>query len=564
MVNLKKFFTVLLLFIFPFYSLAFANQRFIDVPSSHWAHDAIINISDSGFMVGNTAGEFRPNAPLDKFETARILAHVAGFRLVNITAEEEAFINNAYISNATLLATMARNYDRWSNIANREIAYLLALGILTEADLNNFIVVENGQEQLRALSRQEAAVFIVRVLGLSQSASRGTYAQLFNDDNTISPQWRHCIYFLRAGGVLSGDENGNFMPNVAVTRASFALMLDRAMLLEESPASTQHQIISGNISIIYPSIRAIQIQSSDSTVIYRIADNSTISINGATASFANLSIGMRISATLENGQIASLVASSLNETPQHQITTISTQTTPLPTQATTQPTFPRLYTNLQGIVYSVTSNTITLQIRFLTPSSITQNENIIFSLANNSQVTMGAQPFSFSNIEEGDIVSIIINGGYVYEINVTERSRRLTGTLVDRVHQPSLNTITYTIRAQNGNYYALLVTNDTILERSGHGQVNWQQIRLGDTIEVVVDGQSIVSLFAFGNSTTVDGIVTALNLRQGISEIEILNNGITITYYITGTLEGLNLLQIGDRVRLRLDSLEVEGITRLQ
>ena len=533
------------------------SQRFVDVPQTHWAHDAIINMSDSGFMVGNTAGQFMPDAPLDKFETARILSQVAGFRHVNLTPAEEALINTAYDNHSQLLTQMSQTFSRWSNAANREIAFLLEMGILTPSDLNNFILVSGGQEQLRALSRQEAAVFLVRAFGLSEQAAEGTFSQLFTDDASINAAARHYVYFLRANGVISGDPQGNFLPNAPVNRASLAVMLDRAMSLAASYAPTQIEVISGTITFVYPSIGALQIQENGSSVIYRTSANVTINVDGNPSTFGNLTPGMEISATLEGGQIIALLASTTATAPELPPTQYDPAPPPVP------PARPRVITPLHGHVAEVDGGYIIVELRFLTPTGSVATELMAFERASDLTVTKANQSFPFTSIIPGDIVSMTVGAGLVFEIEVTQRERAFFGTLLERVSHPSADTMTYIIEDSDGGRHSLIVTEETTLEREGQGHVNRNQIRIGDTLELNASGPYLVSAFAFGHRSTVDGIVEVIILRQDLSEISVTTAGTTTTYFVTGTLENINSLRVGDRVRLRLDSRELEGFTIL-
>ncbi|MCL1995574.1 MAG: S-layer homology domain-containing protein [Defluviitaleaceae bacterium] len=538
---------------------AFANQRFVDTPVDHWAHDAIIYMSDSGFMEGNTAGQFMPNAPLDKFETARILARVAGFTHTNPGPAELAAINTAYSNHAPLLASMSRAFTRWNSNANREIAFLLDRGILTPADLNNFILVSSGQEQLRALSRQEATMFLVRVAGLSQQAAANVPTQLFNDNIAINATTRNYVYFMRDNGVVSADPYGNFLPNAPVSRAVLAVMTYRTMNIEGvNVPSRPAEVVLGTITSLYPTVPAIQIQSTASSIIYRTAANASIVIDGVAATFGNLVLGMEVSATVEDGQIIALVATQNQNLPQ--------QPPPPPseTEAESVGTVPPATTHtttLQGHVLEVTGNTILIEIRFLTPTGAIVTESMMFGTGANLTVIKANNSFPFESIIPGDIVSITVNGGVASRIEVTERERAFFGTLLERINH--LNTITYVIEDRDGGLHNLIVTGQTILEREGQGPVNWNQVRIGDTLELNASGPNLVSAFAFGNRGTVEGVVNIIVLRQDLSEIVVTTATTTTTYFVTGTLDGLGTLQVGDRVRLLLDSLEIESFTIL-
>lgn len=477
---------------------AVANQRFIDIPTNHWAHDYIISVSDQGFMVGNNIGEFRPNAPLDKFETSRILANIAGFRIVGASPEQQALQNRAEANQAALLERMGNTFTRWSNASNREIALLLEIGVLTEVDLHNFIVINDG-EQLRALSRQEAAMFLARVFGFGQLAAIGVHSPLFADDAQISALSRHYVYFLRTHSVIEGDNSGSFFPNEFITRAALASMMYRtqnlAIEFSHGTPSPQPPTQPTPPSPISPAPQPIPPGPIDRWYVTNFSD----------------------------------------------------------------------YANLQGFVSNLDDRYITLHIRHITPGDMVISQDITFPLANNINFTIGNQPAILSDIQPGDIVTLSLStSGVVFNIDAIERSRSFTGTLIRRglTSVPGAGYI-FSIRDEYDQYHNLLVTSNTVLERTGLGRVAWNQIRIGDVVEIVTEGQNIESLFAFGRISVVDGYVHSIFIRADLSEIVLRNGNVYTTYYITGTLEGLSNLNVGNRVRLRLDSQEIEGFTIL-
>ena len=530
-----------------------ASPRFPDVPTDHWAYTAINNVSDRGFMVANTLGEFGPGDFLSKFDTARILASVVGFRPIGQSPEEAAFINAAYANNSALLQEMANTYTRWNSTVNREIAYLLELGILTSADLRNFVIINNEQEQLRALSRQEAARFLVRVAGLSDDAARGSYAQLFNDDGAIDPALRHYVYFLRAAGVIGGDDLGNFRPNGAVDRATFAVLLDRTMAVSVAQGP-QIEMVSGSIAVIFNQLRAIQIQTDTGSPVRRVSPAASITINGEPGSFEALSAGMSLTGTLENNVLIALTTTGEREAP------LPAPEPPTPAPPAYEPPA-AIYNTLRGVLTDFDDNTITIEINFISPTNIIYTEELTFVL-NQTAVFLGNDSVSISALEAGDIVTLTISGDRVREIRAVERDRTFIGVLRDRIINPDFDTITYAIY-YNGQVSQFNIPAFAVLEREGRGVVLPHQIRIGDRVEVVANQVDIIRLFAFSQISSVDGTVIETSFRQHLSSVTVNVNGVNQTYYITGTIDGMHDLVVGQRVRLRLDSMEIEGFTLL-
>lgn len=53
--------------------------NFIDVPTDHWAYEAIRDLSDKGIINGYEDGSFKPDEPITRAEVATIVARLKGF-----------------------------------------------------------------------------------------------------------------------------------------------------------------------------------------------------------------------------------------------------------------------------------------------------------------------------------------------------------------------------------------------------------------------------------------------------------------------------------------------------
>ena len=498
-----------------------ANQRFVDLPASHWAYQAAMSMSDQGFMVANSAGQFRPDAPLDKFETARILANIAGFRAVGASPEQQALQVQAYENHYGFLQDMNAQWDRWTTASNHEIALLLELGVLTQNDVRNFLVLDpHGAEQFRALSRQEAAVFLTRVFGFGPIARAGVHAELFTDDLIIAPAARHYVYFLRAQNVISGDGTGAFSPSEFVTRAALSVMLYRTQNLtppdQQTPPASPVPPIGTLPGPGTPPVPPV---------------NLPAPVPGPVT-----------------------------------VATPPAQATPTPAPVASVPVRlyidrPAVYSTIQGTFVRATANDLTLRVRFLGMGDLVTQQDIVFPLALNANFFMGGLDLNPAQLTFEDVLTVRVSAGQIFEVEALEPSRAFNGILTNRLQTPLSTTLT--VRDGYGAHHQLVVGPNSVLERAGSGRVEWDEIRIGDAVELTVEGQMIQSLFAFGQSVTVDGYVASMIIRADLSELVLRTNNVYTTYYITGTLSGLSNLSVGDRVRLRLDSLEIEGFSVL-
>ena len=165
--NIKKFFIVMgISSIFLRCNFFYVHaMNFKDVNQNFWAYEYINNVAEKGLITADAAGYFKPNDNINKFETAKIFAKTAGYKYNNLTGEEKSFYDNAYEKNKYLLESQAKKYAKWQKVADKEIAFLLEKNIFTPGDLEKFIVKDNKKnEKLRALSKEEAAVYLTRIL----------------------------------------------------------------------------------------------------------------------------------------------------------------------------------------------------------------------------------------------------------------------------------------------------------------------------------------------------------------------------------------------------------------
>ena len=515
----SRFFTFLLALLLTVTAASFTNPvsaaTYKDVPSTYWGYNAINRVTDLGFMSGDLSGNFSPNATLDKFETIKILAKMAGYKYTGATTAEQTYYNNCYTKHSGYINLFVKKFSLWNATTDKEVAFLLEKGVLKNEDLNQFVVIVNNRETLRMLSREEACVFFVRLMNATSKVSNTT-ANPFRDDASISATAKPYVYYLRSLGVVSGDANNNFAPKSAVTKAAMASMINTVWtLMSSSPAATpttptataqptatpaptatsaNTTTISGKIGKLYYDFRALQVSSSDANnnKIYPAAANVTITINGAAKTFADLREGMNFSAVVVNGDMISITATS-NGT--------ITPVTPTPT---TKPT-----------ATPTTKPTATP-----TPTPATAAKNRKFS---------------------GELVA------------------KTAGTTAAAL--PVL-----TIQEKSGQLNEILVPSNASIKRNNTA-TPWGNLRIGDTVEVSTEYDKLLTLTATGKLSAVDGFVREIRITATNAELTISDTGNstkTTVYPVATNLVNPYNFRIGAKLRLQLDSKEVISYSVLQ
>jgi len=320
MKKLLMLFALLSMFALPVTALA-QTQTFRDVPTSHFAFDAIHWVSDpenGSFMVGDAGNNFHPGRHINKFEAAQIYAMAAGFRHVThgLPESERAVFARSFETWLPLLNEMADEYSSWSRTVDREIAFLLYREILTPDDVRNFVTRTDTTEQRAFLTRQQAVAWILRLAGESDAVAAFALppATPFLDDAQISHVYRRYVYHARDLGIITGD--GGYMNPVAhLTRAEMAVVFRNALAEkpENTPDTGQTTAVSGTISSVHLDTH-VGITSDAGTNVFPVARTAVVMLDNAQRSVAFLREGMAIAALVdEQGNIISLSARSIEE-----------------------------------------------------------------------------------------------------------------------------------------------------------------------------------------------------------------------------------------------------------
>lgn len=321
---MKNFFSLaivalmLILFVVPVYA---QTQTFRDVPSSHFAFDAINWVSDpenGSFMVGDAGNNFHPGRHLNKFEAAQIYAMAAGFRHVThgLPEEERAAFARAFETWLPFLDEMAAEYSSWSRTVDREIAYLLYREILTTDDVRGFVTRTGTTETRPFLTRQQAVAWMVRLVGEGEAVREFPLppANPFRDDAQISHAFRRYVYHARELEIIAGAGDGYMAPTAHFTRAQMAVVFQRALATDApAPPEAATTAISGTIANVHLDTH-VGINSNGGTEVFPVARNAVIMLDNEQRSVAFLREGMAVAALIdEQGYIVSLAARSVEE-----------------------------------------------------------------------------------------------------------------------------------------------------------------------------------------------------------------------------------------------------------
>jgi len=273
-----------------------------DIPSSHWAYSAIENLYSKGYLKDFHSENFNPDSYIDKFTTSKILAAVAGYKAGDYSAQKN------------IISKFSSKFLKWNTESNEQIAFLLSKNILTEEDLESFMLFsDDGTEKFRAISREETAVFLVRLMGKTAEAEKLGGSELFKDNSSITETRRGSVNYLKTINVLSGDKSGFCNPKKAVTRAEFCVLLNNTANLISIPDKTNSAeninnitTVSGVVNNYYKTLNLIQIKDGNEINTYRLSKNVRITLNDKESSAESVTEGAEVSAVINNSEIIRL------------------------------------------------------------------------------------------------------------------------------------------------------------------------------------------------------------------------------------------------------------------
>ena len=182
-----------------------AVQRFSDVPASHWAYSAIMDMANKGVLRGYPDGTFKPGAHVTRSEFAVMMARALDMQLVSPSNPTFADVGQndwdyAYVESAKKYLTGYRQGDKYY-FKGREPAV-----------------------------REDMAVALVKAIKLeNQQVDASELEDIFTDNSTVSPNLRKFVLIAYKNGLMNGYPDKTFGAQRTITRAEAASLLVRVL-----------------------------------------------------------------------------------------------------------------------------------------------------------------------------------------------------------------------------------------------------------------------------------------------------------------------------------------------
>lgn len=284
---MKKFFLILMVVVI-MTTTSFA--AFSDLPDGHWAKGVVEEMVNEGIISGYTDGTFRPSKEISKIESLILLSRIAGLNKYQTEAEK-------------YLETYSSTLSKYSTQYKKDVAYLLGVGVLKTSDLDNLL---DSNKINSALSREEMAVLVTKVLGKESEATKNSIVVLpFNDTSSISASAKPYVYYVYSQGIMSGMTDGSFSPKTALTRAQAASVFQRIYKkVDIKPSTTPStntnttSFVTGIITKIDTSASSVWIKSNGNTEEYEYDSNTKFYISSKQVTSASMKVNATVTATL--------------------------------------------------------------------------------------------------------------------------------------------------------------------------------------------------------------------------------------------------------------------------
>lgn len=209
---MRKIFTLLFtaMLIFSMLPQAFAATSFKDVPRSHWAYDAIMDMAERGIISGYSDRTFRPDNKITRAEFAKIMIAAA-----DIDVDRSDNVNQTF-----------------KDVTKRHWAFFyveLAKSYLTGYKSGSSYLYKPDEYAVR----EDIAVALVRLMGYDRTQKADLdLLDNFRDEDDISKALRPYIALAIKNDLIKGFNDRTFRPLAPITRAEAASLLYRAKLDE--------------------------------------------------------------------------------------------------------------------------------------------------------------------------------------------------------------------------------------------------------------------------------------------------------------------------------------------
>lgn len=511
--------------------LAMAKSSFSDVisPDYDWAVDEIEQMTKIGIIKGYTDGTFRPASSVKKIEALLFMARAAGFE----NEDYQPFASFA----ETLYSPALDDYNLGSyNDYKPEVAFLLYKGVLSVSDLEDYL-----ESPASALKRYEAAILLTKLMGAEDEINKNTDVTLSYEDFTEIPvDARAYVEYVTHEGLMRGIEDNNFGPNDDVTRVQMTLLLSRIL------KALDYTTMVGTVRNVDAEKGIITIYSEDdlSSEEYAVKSKSvTIICDGLESDLSEVkedstALLLYSGENLVGLEVLSPVSDAEDEIFSGHLADISEKA--------------------NYISFYVIDNKTGESREFMIPAK------------NGPEITYDGKSSRFSDLNEGDYVTVTLENGTVVAIDGESDEENESGIVRDIALSPDY-TITVRLNDEDGEATNETVTyevdGDVSVNRNGR-KASLDDVRIGDSVELVLSGGIVTEIEATSIKSSASGTITSI-LISDTSGVTIRIGGVEheyafsadAVYFVDDKDASIYDLRLGARVDVELEGDSITEIS---
>ncbi|MDI6601620.1 MAG: S-layer homology domain-containing protein [Thermoanaerobacteraceae bacterium] len=526
--SIKRFFVFLTVFLMTF-STAYAgpvqvanSNPFSDVPDNHWAIQYILDMYNKGIILGSVQGTsrlFKPEEGISKIEVVSLLARVMG------SNGNETAVNAAYEKYKSVL-----DQAKIPSWAAKEVAYAMDRGVVTEDDIKTFIDSKGSQVKLL---RHEAAIYIVRAMGLESTAKSLKYPTLsFTDYFSIPDASVPYIKVAVDEGVFNknGDSRGRFNPLDQIKRAEIAKILsvsyDKINKTSETSPNTTSKDVTIDSVIQSSNVNYLSYKTSDDkTEILNIDSKVTITLDGRTAILSDLKNGMPAKIEVKNNVVTRIEASSPEK-------------------------------KISGTVFSIfygSDPILTIE---------DEDGNRVSYHLTGASIKKDGKTATVNDVEPKDTIEAVATGDKILSLEVTSGVRQYEGTMKE-VKMVGAK-LMLTMDTDDG-IKSFEISDDVSIKRNKRS-AEWTDLKKGDDLEVTVESELVTVITATSTDRDISGSITEIRISSN-PEITITTEDGDMTYALSKgaeikvdgrtAVDGIYNLRLGYQADASVESDEI-------
>ena len=523
---------------------------FNDVNKEHWAYNYIQNMSDLGILVGDLSGNFNPDANISKFDALKIIATLAGYEYNNKRDIHKNYYKTLNEKYKDVISFYENKYSKWNFSVSYEIAYLLEKGILKLNELDQLIVLQNGKEQLRALSNEEIALYLVRIMGLEEEVNKMEFDYTLEDSINIAPDKINSVYYLKSLNIFNLS-SPKFYPKKAITKAKLSELITNFLNYTgiKINVNNNEEQFSGNniytkfvlIEKIYFLENIIQIKTEYGTKFYKLKDNLNVVIDGEKALLNDISEKTYAEVTFNDSLISDIIINTnIKNYPNYEVDLKEISQ----------------YKTINGIIKNINKDSIAISYKPTNTDGFLDKERIeIIPLAKDYKVIKGVNFLGIENLSLGQLVTINLYNNIATEIYLEEPNSIYIGEFIER---------------DNSNKYIIIKTPDNKVlkleldeDRIENIDSLLKSLSIGDILTITTTNSKVSKISVASEKIKKQGIIKSIKIYDGYAIINIQNEDFIDdfnNYYVDTNKIDIYSIRVLDTVFLEINSKEIYSL----